>query len=163
MEEMFKVIFSNLWGYDMLIFITAGINLFVFLYAKSRSARLYDTLHPTAKTVTKLSEAKVVDMRKSSNSAYSMYINITSIFPLLGILGTVLSLLKMAEDMSNVQLNFFGALTSTFWGLIFAILYKLVDGRLASVIDDNEKTVAFYLERTTIKRASLEVEAEKEK
>ena len=163
MEGLIPVLLENLMGFDMLIFITAGINLGVFLYANSRANRLYDATHPTAKTIVKISEAKLVDMRKSSAAAYSMYINITSIFPLLGILGTVLALLEMAEDMTNVQMNFFAALTSTLWGLVFAIIYKLIDGRLSSIIEDNEKTVAFYLDRTTAKRAAVEIETEREK
>ena len=118
-----------------------------------RARRLYDALHPTAKAKNSLNEAKVVAMRKQTSSIYSTFINITAIFPLLGILGTVISLLNMAEDITNVQTNFFGALTSTFWGLIFAIFYKLIDSRPAALIEDNEKTVAFFLERNHKKNA----------
>ena len=76
-----------------------------------------------------------------------MYVNVTAIFPLLGILGTVLSLLPMVADLSNMQMNFFAALTSTLWGLIFAILFKLLDGFLSARMEDNDKSVALLLER----------------
>lgn len=150
MKDLLPIIFSNIYGFDILIFVAALINLTVYFYSIHRATKLYDVLHPTAKAVNPLlNEARIVEMRKSAASAYSMFVNITSIFPLLGILGTVLSLLNMAQDLTNVQNNFFGALTSTFWGLIFAIMYKLIDGRLSSIIEDNEKTVAFYLERSS--------------
>ena len=67
--------------------------------------------------------------------------------PLLGILGTVISLLGMVGDMTNVQDNFYGALTSTFWGLVFAIIFKFLDGIISAKIEDNEKNVQLYLER----------------
>ena len=147
MEKIIPIVLSNIYGFDGIIFVAALINLFVYFFTVSRARRLYDVLHPTAKAKNSLNEAKVVDMRRSVTSAYAMYINITAIFPLLGILGTVMSLLNMAQDMSNVQTNFFSALTSTFWGLIFAIFYKLIDSTPAALIEDNEKNVAFYLDR----------------
>ena len=76
-----------------------------------------------------------------------LFVNLTGIFPLLGILGTVISLLGMVGDMTNVQDNFYGALTSTFWGLVFAIIFKFLDGIISAKIEDNEKNVQLYLER----------------
>ena len=147
MKELIPILFSNIYKYDMIIFVAALINLFVYFFTMSRARRLYDVMHPMAKARNTMQEAKIVDMRKATTSAYTTYINITAIFPLLGILGTVMSLLNMAQDLENVQVNFFAALTSTFWGLIFAIFYKLIDSRPAALIEDNEKTVAFFLER----------------
>jgi chemotaxis protein MotA len=49
--------------------------------------------------------------------------------------------------MSNLQDNFFAALTSTFWGLIFAIGFKLCDAFLSSRIEDNDKNVNLLLSR----------------
>ena len=82
-----------------------------------------------------------------TGSLYSLFVNLTGIFPLLGILGTVISLLGMVGDMTNVQDNFYGALTSTFWGLVFAIIFKFLDGIISAKIEDNEKNVQLYLER----------------
>ena len=86
-------------------------------------------------------------MRNRTGSLYSLFVNLTGIFPLLGILGTVISLLGMVGDMTNVQDNFYGALTSTFWGLVFAIIFKFLDGIISAKIEDNEKNVQLYLER----------------
>lgn len=71
-------------------------------------------------------------MRNRTGSLYSLFVNLTGIFPLLGILGTVISLLGMVGDMTNVQDNFYGALTSTFWGLVFAIIFKFLDGIISA-------------------------------
>ena len=103
------------------------------------------------KEITHLKEPKIIALRQKTTRRYTLYINITAIFPLMGILGTVLSLITIAQDMTNIQSNFFAALTSTFWGLIFAIIYKMLDGVLASKIEDNEKNVELYLERNTVK------------
>ena len=81
-------------------------------------------------------------MRQQALSAYALFANLTGIFPLMGILGTVISLLPMVMDMTNVQQNFFAALTSTFWGLVFAIIFKFMDGFLAAKIEENDKNVA---------------------
>ena len=86
-------------------------------------------------------------MRNRTGSLYSLFVNLTGIFPLLGILGTVISLLGMVGDMTNVQDNFYGALTSTFWGLVFAIIFKFLDGIISAKIEDNEKNVQLYRER----------------
>ena len=54
----------------------------------------------------------------------------------------------MVEKLSDMQQNFFAALTSTFWGLVFAIVFKLLDGIVLSAkVDDNEKSVALFLDR----------------
>ncbi len=50
--------------------------------------------------------------------------------------------------MTNVQDNFYGALTSTFGDLFFfAIIFKFLDGIISAKIEDNEKNVQLYLER----------------
>ena len=100
-----------------------------------------------SKAIRDIDEEQVVAMRKRSESLYSVFVNVTSIFPLLGILGTVVSLLPMVSELADMQTNFFAALTSTFWGLVFAILFKLLDGFLSSRMEDNDKAVNLLLER----------------
>ena len=157
-----QVIFQNLLGFDTLILAVAAINGFVCHAARKESRRLYGTMHQArfvpawradprgmAESVRAVDEEQVVAMRDRSERLYSVFINITSIFPLLGILGTVVSLLPMVANLSDMQQNFFAALTSTFWGLVFAIIFKLLDGFLLSaVIEDNDKSVALFLQRT---------------
>lgn len=160
MKNIFSVIFMNFWGYDLIIFIAAIITGAVYFFLHQSADRLYNKMHLTVfvpdgnlsrkeadKDISGLRETDIVTMRNNMGRLYSIYVNLTGIFPLLGILGTVVSLLGMVSDTGNVTGNFYGALTSTFWGLIFAIIFKFLDGVTSAKIEDNEKNVALYLER----------------
>ncbi|MBR1863589.1 MAG: MotA/TolQ/ExbB proton channel family protein [Ruminococcus sp.] len=173
---MLKVIFMNIIGYDIIIFITAVFTGVVYHYLKLSADRLYKKLHLSIfvpdgsrsqksadKDISELRETDVVGMRNHTGKLYSLFVNLTGIFPLLGILGTVISLLGMVADTTNVTGNFYGALTSTFWGLVFAIIYKFLDGMIYSKIEDNEKSVELFLQRNSpkaeggsVSKASLE-------
>ncbi|MEW5724965.1 MAG: MotA/TolQ/ExbB proton channel family protein [Thermodesulfobacteriota bacterium] len=63
------------------------------------------------------------------------YSILTSIFPLLGILGTVCGLLQVQADFSEVKGGFMLALSSTFWGLVAAIISKAGEGLFAADVD----------------------------
>lgn len=163
MKDFFSVITMNLIGYDMIIFMVAVCNAAVYYLTRRSADDLYKKMHMTifvpdqeeskAETETdlaKMRESDVVSMRNRTAKLYSVFVNLTGIFPLLGILGTVTALLSLVQDMSDVTGNFYGALTSTFWGLVFAITFKLLDGIISAKIEDNEKTVQLYLERNSI-------------
>ena len=47
--------------------------------------------------------------------------------PLLGTLGTVIGLINNSVNPDALQTNFLYALTSTFWGLVGAIVLKFLD------------------------------------
>ena len=158
------VIFRNFIGFDMIIFILAVVTGLMYYFTKKSADELYDKMHlsvfvPGSRKAqreaehefSQIKESDVIKMRNRMGSLYSVFINLTGIFPLLGILGTVSSLLSLVQDMSDVQGSFYGALTSTFWGLVFAIGFKLADGFISSKIEDNEKTVALFLERNSAK------------
>ncbi len=158
--NLFSVIFRNLWGFDIIIFLAAILNGFVYYMVRKSSDKLYKKMNhkihvshfrlsrqQTDDQVSSLSIEEVVGMRDEADKFYSLFVNITGIFPLLGILGTVVSLLGLVSDMENVTGNFYGALTSTFWGLIFAIVFKFLDGMIAPLIENNSKSVQMYLER----------------
>ena len=167
--SFWQVIWSNLAGFDLLIFVAAVLNGVCWYFARLYTDRLYQKLHlvvfvpshqeepeEVTKAIRDLDENEYVQLRKRSESLYSLFVNLTGIFPLMGILGTVVSLLPMVSEMADMQQNFFAALTSTFWGLVFSIIFKLLDGFLTSRIEDNDKNVSLLLER----RAALR-EAEK--
>ena len=81
------------------------------------------------------SELKMLrTQRQKLNVCYSLFTTFISVFPLWGMFGTVISLLSldMGGDLSAVQENFFTALTSTAWGIIFAILFKVLNAWLIS-------------------------------
>ena len=168
MKDFFSVIFMNLWGFDLIIFLVAVFTGFVYYSTSNSADRLYKKLHltvfvPDAKSssaeagqeVSRLKETDVVEMRNHTGKLYSLFVNLTGIFPLLGILGTVIALLGMVNDMTNVQGNFYGALTSTFWGLVFSIIFKMLDGVISSKIEDNEKNVQLFLERNSSNAAEI--------
>lgn len=159
MGKIFSVIFMNFWGFDFIIFLAAVFNGFVFYMVKVSADRIKAKMNHTVyvphfrfskneteKQVSALREEDVLSLKSSSDKFYALFVNITGIFPLLGILGTVVSLLGLVSDMNNVTGNFYGALTSTFWGLIFAILFKFLDGIVSPQIESNEKSVLMYLE-----------------
>ena len=155
------VIFHNLLGFDLAILLAAAVNGAVCWSARREALRLYNTMHQSkympswradpekmTESLRAVDEEKIIAMRDRAGRLYSIFINLTAIFPLLGILGTVVSLLPMVANLADMQQNFFAALTSTFWGLVFASVFKLLDGFLLSaVIEDNDRSVALFLER----------------
>lgn len=172
MKEFMSVVTMNLLGFDMIIFIVAVCNAAVYYFTKKSANELYRKMHipvfvpdqseskaEAEKELSRLRESDVVNMRNRTGKLYSVFVNLTGIFPLLGILGTVVSLLSLVEDMADVQGNFYGALTSTFWGLVFAIVFKLLDGVVSAKIEDNEKNVQLYLERNSIAAGEKRAEA----
>ena len=138
--SVWQVVLHNLWGFDLVIVLVALGNALCFAATRRQANELYRRLHrlifvPSrrehpellAREISAVDEEEIIALRHRSESLYAVYVNVTAIFPLLGILGTVLSLLPMVADLSNMQMNFFAALTSTLWGLIFAIVLKVLD------------------------------------
>lgn len=68
---------------------------------------------------------------------YELFQTGITIFPLLGMYGTVKALLSLdfANELAAAQLRFFDALTSTAWGIIFAVIFKLVNAVIAPLLD----------------------------
>ncbi len=168
MKNIFSVIFINFWGYDLIIFIAAVITGLMYFSLRQSADKLYNKMHLTVfvpngdlsrkeadNDISGLRETDIVTMRNNMGKLYSIFVNLTGIFPLLGILGTVVSLLSLVADSGNITGNFYGALTSTFWGLVFAIIFKFLDGIISAKIEDNEKNVALYLERNNYTKNNL--------
>ena len=168
-----EILWSN-WGrYDWIIFVLGAVNAGVFVYtlrlAKDMYRKVYSGgLHALLQwdldsLLRKLNSANLEELSESQNRTehwYAFFVNLTAIFPLLGILGTVISLLPMVASLSDMHQNFFAALTSTFWGLVFAIAFKLADGYLSSRVEINAQQLGLLLEqRDKIQRRK---EAERE-
>lgn len=83
---------------------------------------------------------------KTLTICYSVFVTLITIFPLLGMLGTVKSLLLLNFAEENAILNarnsFFDALTSTAWGIIFAIIFKVVNAVISKHTEDNIEKVS---------------------
>jgi len=173
LQDILPPIIDNLLGYDLLIILTAVGTLGYFLFIRLHSIKVYNAIHtkgyrpddvlglgsalPPSPEEIKQTKISLRKMRETSDKYYSMYTNLTGIFPLLGILGTVISLIPMVQDMANMQGNFFVALTSTLWGLVFAIFFKVLDATLAPRIERNNRGIDDYLEKleATIKAPDL--------
>lgn len=72
---------------------------------------------------------------------YTLFITIISLFPLFGMFGTVSALLGLdlssEAAISTAKNGFFDALTSTTWGIIFAVIFKLVNAVFATAIEND--------------------------
>ena len=160
--EILVPLYQNLLGYDLLIILAAIGNFLYLMFILGHTRKVYNVIYtqgyqpddfneqqiarPTRDQL-KHTKAELRRMRVTSNKYYTMFVNISSIFPLLGILGTVVSLIPMVQSVEGMEQNFYFALTSTLWGLVFSIFFKVLDGTLAPRIEHNEQGISEYLEK----------------
>lgn len=89
------------------------------------------------------------------NFWYALYANLTAIFPLLGMFGTVLALFRLSGNMGQSDLavdQFFSALDTTLAGLIFAIAFKAIDSFVSVKVAANNKEYETLLDRNSKRR-----------
>ena len=75
----------------------------------------------------------------SACAVHSVLVQFIPLFPLFGILGTVAGLMLevQAGDITRMMQSLDKALTSTFWGLVFAIVLKTIEALFPSrIIND---------------------------
>ena len=127
----------------IIILIVGLINLFIFLILKNRIKKLENIVYPKSdrrnelQASLQITDKEIKRLNDSSEKAsfcYTLFSNITAIFPLLGIFGTVWSLMQIANT-DELSSNFMSALKTTLWGLIFAIAYKVLDAFVVSKLD----------------------------
>lgn len=159
---MIGIILQNLFPYDGAILIGAVLGFFfLFLPCKKNAAMVYRHFNKTDSVSNLAAKQKkaffsvtaeektltaqdLLSARTETNKKYAFFTNLTSGFPLFGMLGTVISLIRMVNESGfEVSNAFFGALTSTFWGIICAIVYKALDSTISYMIDDNEKHLEY--------------------
>lgn len=159
---MFDIILKNLLGYDILIVVLALFaGAFVYPRAVKISDFLREELQPTLYIPIDVlmkqfmdNDKREIDLHKikklkDGEARYvNMLLTIISVFPLMGILGTIISLLRMV-DLGNeaVLFNFTTALTSTFWGLVFAIGFKGFSAMLIAQSDQNAENFELLIKR----------------
>lgn len=79
------------------------------------------------------------------NTGYNFFTTMITIFPLLGMFGTVKALIQinLGGQLDSFRQEFFTALTSTAWGIIFAVVFKLINAffeyKIVSQIEAAEK------------------------
>lgn len=121
-----------------IIWALAVWNLIVFFIACSKTKKLESLVHPWMHYGCHREGSTDVNiLTNAADSAafwYSLYANQTAIFPLLGIFGTVCSLMGVSQN-ADTAASFFNALDTTIWGLIFAIVFKVIDSWISSTLD----------------------------
>ncbi|MCH5324640.1 MAG: MotA/TolQ/ExbB proton channel family protein [Eubacterium sp.] len=90
---------------------------------------------------------ELLDCAGKASGVYALFTNITAVFPLLGILGTVASLMRLSGT-DDLSANFSSALITTFAGLVAAIIFKIMDSfitaRLDSALDEADYLIHEY-------------------
>jgi len=153
------------WGWiDTCILIILIVNIFlIYRHAWLSANRLYKHFSKTDRISALPEDAagniraltaeekimtseQLLECRDRMNKFYSAFTIITTMFPLLGMLGTVISLIPMVDTIGAAETQlFFGALTSTFWGIVSALFCKFLDIFIGFKIEDSEKHVEFLL------------------
>lgn len=161
----------NFLRYDWIIFVMAVINGGVYYIAFKDAKRLYDAVAPrifladeSSDTLYELSKksggyGSVYGIWKKVEFYYTLFLNLTGTFTLLGILGTVVSLLRLVDMSAEVDMEFLGALTSTLWGIIFTIIFKVLDSFIAYYLDMGERLTEL-IQRREFDKVNGEPESE---
>ena len=126
---------ESIFANDIYIFWVAIITLFAYLWCLISAIATKKDL----KNEEKVNEVWARRMYKNTNYSCTIFVSLISLFPLLGMFGTVCGLLGLdlaTGDMENIKNNFFMALTSTAWGLIFSVLFKLVNAFSEDYIEE---------------------------
>lgn len=168
---------KNLIGYDILIIILAVVNgVIVIPKLKSCSLTLRKKLQGTiylpiemilesinGNRKKKIDLHELQELREKEVFYYHIFDTINGIFPLMGILGTIIGLLRMVGMDSNIVMsNFTIALTSTFWGLVFSIGFKAIDGILAPNYYQNQENLQLIYERMDIATREEQIDVKKD-
>ena len=166
MSAFFTKLFVNLFTTsDIFILAFAVLTVFFWFITNNVKNEVADHLFKNHRRASRIEE----DISEVSNAElendlqpkimklnkwYMVLSNSISVFPLLGMLGTVKSLIGLATgmgDQSNVlEIDmFFSALTSTAWGIIFAMFFKLLTSGLAAKVESYNKEYEIIATRVT--------------
>ncbi len=84
------------------------------------------------------------------SGTYTVFHAFASILPLLGMLGTVVSLLTidLGGELENVKGSFFVALDTTMWGLVGSIILKCINAFLQTKIETAEDKLSELMKKS---------------
>ena len=135
-SEAFELLKKSIKGDDFYILIAAIVAACLFLL----------TLIDAIVVKDKIKDWKQVRNSKFSGYLcqqlkvlYTLFVTSISIFPLLGMFGTVIGLLGLdlaTGNMENIRTNFFIALTSTAWGIIFSVIFKILHALITDYVEE---------------------------
>ena len=146
-----KILFSNFLSYDWIIFALAVVNIVIFFLAWKKAHSLYESVAPRINISSGNAERAFAQAQENSTYFslyekwqkaeffYTLFCNLTGVFTLLGILGTVISLLHLVDSSADLTGEFMGALTSTLWGIVFTILFKVIDSAISFDLEMGER------------------------
>lgn len=138
--EAFLKLKDSILSNDFLILL-AGIIAFVFMIVTLVLAKAIKIRTKEWKKDKNVKFSKF--LLHGTSKFYTLFVTMISIFPLLGMLGTVIGLLGLdlaSGDMENIKNNFFVALTSTAWGIIFSVVFKVIHAWIADNIEEQIET-----------------------
>ncbi len=138
---------------NIVIMLLAGVNVYIYIRSLDAAKRLYGTLLPQEYAPKRyipvsekvgprqiMMEIQLISQRREKAFKWYVYFsNITTVFPLLGIFGTVTSLIGTVNGAENLSGNFFAALTSTALGIVAAVVFKVLDCPVAAKLDECER------------------------
>ncbi len=123
-----------------------GSDFYIFIAAVAAAALIPRIMSVRTTIIRKLDKMPnnpdwAAEVRVKLGWWYTFFQTMISIFPLLGMFGTVAALLnldfsEMAGNLDSVKTDFFHALTSTAWGIVFSVLFKLLNAWLFYDIED---------------------------
>lgn len=127
---------EGFWNFDWIIFVVAIINILIFICIKQINIEISANYKNFEQKENLFATNKAYSQ---FTNLYTIFLTIISIFPLLGMLGTVFSLLRLdiTSIDDNLKSNFFSALTSTAWGIIFAMGFKITNAFISTDVENN--------------------------
>ena len=132
------VLFSSANGYNVLIIIAAVVAAVLLIFSIIFAKGIQKDFDSTNGDGLKRRHYYLTDI------TYTLFVTIISLFPLLGMLGTVASLIELGgvfqsdnADMNSIKSEFFLALTSTAWGIIASVLFKLLNAGFQPFIENH--------------------------
>lgn len=153
--NVLTILGGNFFKYDWIIYLWAILTAVLFALTIKFSGSFGGYLdRDFESSVCKSGELQ--KRHKTQEIMYALYLNFTSAFPLLGMIGTIYSLLKLdlSGGAESVSGSFLIALTSTLLGAFFGLIFKVLDSFLSPKIEENNE---LYLIRIKGKKQTAEM------
>ena len=145
-----QAVMTNLLGFDLIIVVLGAFNFWIMFRARKAAEELVKKLNTDGVSqadmrrgkkskAARLTDEEIIALRNNAENLYTLYVNISAVFPLFGILGTVIALIGIQGSFGAADDNFRVALTSTFWGLVFSIIFKFLQTIVENKLDEGAR------------------------
>lgn len=143
--SFWKIMFGSIPD-NWYILTAVGLEIFCFVIARTGAKNIKKNFKENGGLKNKDFNYQITEI------SYTFFVVGISIFPLLGMFGTVKALIGLGSvfeaadtNINSIKSEFFFALTSTAWGIIFSIIFKLVNARYQSDIENQISKAKNYL------------------